>query len=84
MSDSHFQYRSYQNQFENDYDGRKTFYLSVEIKQTVLVSCIIAYFSKRKFRFCMALDRQSRDRILHEPPVCTSYFPCFSKYQHTI
>ena len=23
MSDSHFQYRSYQNQFENDYDGRK-------------------------------------------------------------
>ena len=30
MSDSHIQYRSYQNQFENDYDGRKT--LTVEIK----------------------------------------------------
>ena len=30
MSDSHFQYRSYQNQFENDFDGRKT--LSVDIK----------------------------------------------------
>ena len=30
MSDSHFQYRSYQNKFENDYDGRKT--LSVEIE----------------------------------------------------
>ena len=30
MSDSHFQYRSNQSQFENDYDGRKT--LSVEIK----------------------------------------------------
>ena len=30
MSDSDFQYRSYQNQFENDYDGRKT--LSFEIK----------------------------------------------------
>ena len=30
MSDSYFQYRSYQNQFENDYDGRKT--VSVEIK----------------------------------------------------
>ena len=55
MSDSHFQYRSYQNQFENDYDGRKT--LSVEIKYTVLVSCIIAYFSKRKYRFCMAFAR---------------------------
>ena len=55
MSDSHFQYRSYQNQFEKDFDGRKT--LSVEIKETVLVSCITAYFSKRKYRFCMALDR---------------------------
>ena len=30
MSDSYFQYRSYQNQFENDYDGSKT--LSVEMK----------------------------------------------------
>ena len=30
MSDRHFQYRSDQNQFENDYDGRTT--LSVEIK----------------------------------------------------
>ena len=30
MSDSYFQYRSNQSQFENDYDGRKT--LSVEIK----------------------------------------------------
>ena len=30
MSDSHFQYRSYQNQFENDFDDKKT--LSVEIK----------------------------------------------------
>ena len=30
MSDSHFQYRSYQNQFENDNDARKT--LSVEMK----------------------------------------------------
>ena len=48
MSDSHFQYRSYQNQYENDYDGRKT--LSVEIKLTALVSCNIAYFSKRKYR----------------------------------
>ena len=28
--DSHFQYRSNKNQFQNDYDGRKT--LSVEIK----------------------------------------------------
>ena len=55
MSNSHFQYRYYQNQFENDYDGRKT--LSVEIKLIVLVSCIIAYFSKRKYRFCVALDR---------------------------
>ena len=25
----------------------------------------------------MALDREGRDRILHEPPVCTCYFPCF-------
>ena len=33
MSDSHFKYRSTQNQFQNDY---------------VLVRCIIAYFSKRK------------------------------------
>ena len=38
MSDSHFQYRSNQNQFQNDYDGRKT--LSVETKLTVLVICI--------------------------------------------
>ena len=30
MSESYFQYRSYQKQFENDYDGRKT--LSVEMK----------------------------------------------------
>ena len=30
MSDSHFQYIPYQNQYENDFDGRKT--LSVEIK----------------------------------------------------
>ena len=30
MSDSHFQYKSNQNQFEKDYDDRKT--LSVEIK----------------------------------------------------
>ena len=30
MSDNHFQYNSNQNQFENDYDARKT--LSVEIK----------------------------------------------------
>ena len=30
MFDSHFQYRSYQKQIENDFDGRKT--LSVEIK----------------------------------------------------
>ena len=30
MSDSYFQYSSYQNQFENDYDGRKT--LSGEMK----------------------------------------------------
>ena len=30
MSDSRFQYTSNQNQFQNDYDGRKT--LSVDIK----------------------------------------------------
>ena len=30
MYDSHFQYTSNQNQFQNDYDGRKT--LSVDIK----------------------------------------------------
>ena len=30
MSDSHFQYRSNQNQFQHDYDDRKA--LSVEIK----------------------------------------------------
>ena len=30
MSDSHFQYRSYQKEFENDFDGRKI--ISVEIK----------------------------------------------------
>ena len=30
MSGSHIQYRLYQNQFENDYDGREI--LSVEIK----------------------------------------------------
>ena len=35
MSDSHFKYRSNQNQFENDYDGRET--LSVEIKPVLLV-----------------------------------------------
>ena len=63
MSDSHFQYRSNQNQFENDYDGRRT--LSVEIKLTNLVSCIIAYFSKRKYGFCKSLDREGRDRILY-------------------
>ena len=44
MSDSHFQYRSYQNQFENDFDGRKT--LSVEIKYKpfllVVLSLILA------------------------------------------
>ena len=28
MSDNHFQYRSYQNQIENDFDGRKTFYMN--------------------------------------------------------
>ena len=28
----------------------------------------------------MALDRERRDRLLHEPQVCMIYFPCFSKY----
>ena len=43
MSDSHFQYRSNQNQFQNDYDGRKT--LSVEINKPfllVVLSLILA------------------------------------------
>ena len=80
MSDSHFQYRSYQNQLENYYDGRKT--LSVEILLVVL-SLNLAR-ENTDFVLCYNVDRESRDRILHEPPVCTSYFPCFSKYQHTI
>ena len=36
MSDSHFQYTSNQNQFQNDYDGRKTLY--VDIKQPLRLS----------------------------------------------
>ena len=32
----------------------------------------------------MALDKERRDTILHEPSVSTSYFPCFNKYQQTI
>ena len=49
MSDSQFQYRSNQNQFQNDYDGRKT--LFVEIKKSLLLNCIIACFSKKKGPF---------------------------------
>ena len=76
MSDSQVQYTSNKNQFQNNYmyDGMKT--LSVDKRYKINLCCIIAYFSKRKDRLCMALDRERRyNRIIHEPPVCTIYFP---------
>ena len=47
MSDSHFQYRYYQNQFENDYDQE-----NIIVNRSCGISLILA-----KDRFCMALDR---------------------------
>ena len=66
MSDSQLQYKSNQNQFQNEYDGRND----------MIVSRIIAYFSKRNDRYCMASDKERRyKRILHEPQVFTSFSP---------
>ena len=66
MSDRQYQYTSNKNQFQNDYDGRKTLY--VDIKYTFF--CIITYFSKRKDRlFCIAADKERCfNRIIHEQP----------------
>ena len=71
MSDSQFQYTSNQNQFQNNYDGRKT---CVDIIQTfVVLSHILA---REKTVFCMASDRERRyNKIIHVPRVYTIYFP---------
>ena len=60
LSDSQFQYTINQNQFQNNYDGRKT--LSFDIKKIfVVLSRILA---RENTVFCMASDR-----IILEPPV---------------
>ena len=41
MSDSHFQYRSYQNQFKNDYDGRKKYLLKLNKPFLLVVLSLI-------------------------------------------
>ena len=64
MSDGQFQYTSNQNQFQNNYDGRKT--LSVDIKYIFVV--LSRLLARENTVFCMASDR-----IIHEPPVFTIF-----------
>ena len=67
MSDSQFQYTSNQNQFKiTTMEGKH--YLLIK-KIFVVLSRILA---RENTVFCMALDR-----IIHEPPVITIYFPWF-------
>ena len=70
MWSSQFQYTSNQNQFQKNYDERKT---SGDIKLTfVVLSHILA---REKTFLCMTSDEERRyNMILHEQPVCTSYF----------
>ena len=76
MSDSQFQYTSNQNQFQNKYDGRKT--SSVDKKQIFVV--LSRTWARENTVFCMASER-----IIHEPPVFTIYFPWFLiQYKDTI
>ena len=65
MSDSQFQYTSNQNQFQRNYDGRKT--LSVDKKKYIFV-VLSRILARENTVFCMASDR-----VIHEPPVFTIF-----------
>ena len=76
MCDSQFQYKSNQNQFQNEYDGRND----------MIVSRIIAYFSKRKtiIVWRQISSAATKGFYMNHQFVRVFSLDCFSQYQLTI